>query len=234
MKQVAHTEEAARALLRQSPIFAGFADEQLGSLVGTLRRRRYPRDAVIFSEGDPGLDLFLVVAGEVKISRTNQAGTELVLALLGPGAAFGELAVLEEGALRSADAAALEATECLVMSRAALIGFLKQHDEALWRVISQLSAQIRRQDERAAELAFLDIPGRVARRLLQLAEEQGEPAGEGTRIALPMSQRTLAGLIGASRENVNRALRSFAALGYIALEKGAIVVLKPAELRRRG
>lgn len=233
MKLVAQDEEAARRLLRQSPIFAGLRDAELDGLVAATRRRRYARDNYLFREGDPGLDFFLVESGEVKISRVSEAGTELVLAILGPGAAFGELAVLEEGALRSADAVALEPVECLLVGRVALVDCLRKHPDALWRVVSLLSAQIRRQDERAAELAFLDIPGRVARKLLDLAEEHGEPAAQGTRIALPISQRTLAGLIGASRENVNRALRQYAAAGYIRLEKGAVVVLKPAELRKR-
>lgn len=226
--------DSAYTLLRAWPALAPLGDPELEPLARMARRRHYPKDSHLFREGDPGLDLFLLESGEVKISRTGEGGSELVLAILGPGAAFGELAVLEEGAHRSADALALEETTCHLVERAALVTFLDSHRKALWRVISLLSAQIRRQDERAAELAFLDIPGRVARKLLELADLHGEPAAGGTRISLPISQRTLAGLIGASRENVNRALRSFAALNQVRVESGVIVVLQPEALRRRG
>ena len=220
-------------LLAQTPLFDGFDEPELAPLMKSVRRRKWPRDSYIFREGDPGTDLYVIGAGEIKISRTTEAGTEIGLAVLGPGAVFGELAILEEGAVRSADAMTLAPTECIVLGRPALVAFLQSHPRVMWRVVSLLSAYIRRQDETVAELAFLDIPGRVAHKLLELAERHGEPAGNGIRITLSMSQRTLAGLVGASRENVNRALRMFASLGYIRLDRGQVVVLKPEGLRRR-
>jgi CRP-like cAMP-binding protein len=150
-----------------------------------------------------------------------------------PGDIFGELALFEEGALRTADAVAVQPTECLTLERRALIAFLDSHPERMRHLIRLLSAYIRRKDESFAEVAFLDIQGRVARKLLDLARTQGEPVPGGTRIRVRVSQRTLAGMVAARRENVNRALSRFAANGDISMTAGYITVLDAAALRRR-
>src|SRR6266699_2137160 len=207
----------ALTLLSATPLFAGVTPGDLEPLLSDFRLRRFATDSYIFREGDPGDHLHLVARGEVKISRTTEAGGEVVFAVLGAGYVFGELAVLQENAMRSADAQALVETECFVLHRRALVAFLVAHPAVMWRVITVLSN---------------DIPGRVARKLLELASARGERPG-GV-VTVPLSQRTLAGLVGASRENVNRALSRFAALGAIKLERGRVTVLRPEELRRRG
>jgi CRP-like cAMP-binding protein len=222
----------ALALLGGTPLFAGVPTAELEPLLVDFRLRRYATGLVIFREGDPGDHLYLVGSGEVKISRTMEAGGEAVFAVLGGGDLFGELAVLQENAVRSADAQAIADTECFVLHRQPLVAFLQAHPAVMWRVITVLSDYIRRKDEAYSDLAFNDIPGRVARRLLALGAARAEP--ERATITVPISQRTLAGLVGASRENVNRALSRFASLGVIKLERGHITLLRPDELRRRG
>jgi CRP/FNR family cyclic AMP-dependent transcriptional regulator len=223
----------ALVLLRRTPLFAGLAPADLEPLLPDLRWRRFARESYIFREGDPGDHLHLIASGEVKISRTTRDGGEVVFAILGAGDVFGEIAVLEENAVRSADAQALTETQCLALHKQALSAFLKARPAAMWQVITVLSDYIRRKDEAYADLAFHDIPGRVARKLLDLASARGEPVSSGTQIMLPLSQRTLAGLVGASRENVNRALSRFASLGFIELGRGRITLLRPDELDRR-
>jgi CRP/FNR family cyclic AMP-dependent transcriptional regulator len=223
----------ALVLLRRTPLFAGLAPADLEPLLPDLRWRRFARESYIFREGDPGDHLHLIASGEVKISRTTRDGGEVVFAILGAGDVFGEIAVLEENAVRSADAQALTETQCLALHKQALSAFLQARPIAMWRVITVLSDYIRRKDEAYADLAFHDIPGRVARKLLDLASARGEPVSSGTQIMLPLSQRTLAGLVGASRENVNRALSRFASLGFIELGRGRITLLRPDELDRR-
>jgi len=224
----------ALALLGRTPLFAGVSPADLEPLLADFRLRRYATDSYIFREGDPGDHLHLLAAGEVKISRTTEAGGEAIFAVLGAGEVFGELAVLQENAVRSADAQALADTECFVLHRQALVAFLQAHPAVMWRVITVLSERIRRKDEAFSDLAFNDIPGRVARKLLELAEARGDLSGKGIQISVPISQRTLAGLVGASRENVNRALSRVASLGLIKVERGHITLLRPDELRRRG
>ena len=220
-------------LLSHVELFAGLPPADLAPLIADLRTRRFAAGAYLFREGDPGDHLFLIQSGEVKISRTSEAGSEIVFGILGQGAAFGELAVLEENGARSADAEALVVTECLLLPRRALVAFLHAHPPIMWRVVTQLSGRIRRKDDEYADLAFLDIPSRVARKLVELAAARGKPLEAGTLVELPLSQRTLAGLVGASRENVNRALSRFASLGMLRVERGRITLLQMKELRRR-
>lgn len=221
-------------LLGRTPLFAGLPPSELEPLLAEFRSRRFAAGSFIFQQGDPGDRLHLITIGEVKISRTTEAGGEAVFAVLGPGDLFGELAVLQEDATRSADAQALVDTECLVLQRQAIVSFMQAHPAAMWRVITLLTDYIRRKDEAFEALAFHDIPGRVARKLLELASARGATTGSGAEAAVPLSQRNLAGLVGASRENVNRALSRFATLGLIRLERGRITILRPEELRGRG
>ncbi len=220
-------------ILQRSALFEGVALSDLETLVPDLHRRSFGAGTHIFREGDPGLHLHLILKGEVKITRSGPRGAEVVFAVLLPGDLFGELALFEDGALRTADAVAVEPTECLTLERRALIAFLDSHPERMWHLIRSLSAYIRRKDESFAEVAFLDIQGRVARKLLELARTQGEAVRGGTRIRVRVSQRTLAGMVAARRENVNRALSRFAALGDISMAGGYITVLDAAALRRR-
>jgi CRP/FNR family cyclic AMP-dependent transcriptional regulator len=223
----------ALALLSTTPLFAGVAPADLEPLLADVRLRRFATDSYVFRDGDPGDHLHLVARGEVKISRTTEAGGEVVFAVLGAGDVFGEIAVLQENAVRSADAQALVDTECFVLHRQALVAFLVAHPAVMWRVVTVLSDYIRRKDEAFSDLAFNDIPGRVARKLLELSAARGGRVDDETQVTVPLSQRTLAGLVGASRENVNRALSRFAVLGVIKLERGRVTVLRPEELRRR-
>lgn len=217
--------EQAVALLGRSRLFDRLSADELEDLTREARWRKYEADSYLFREGDPADHLLVVSSGEVKIARATESGGEIVFAVLGAGDALGELGALEEDAVRSADARALSATECLVIHRPALVRFLTAHPATMWRVLNVLTAYIRTKDEAFVDLAVRDIPGRVARKLLDLA---------GAERTLSLSQSTLAGLVGASRENVNRALSRFASLGYIEIDRGRINLLKPEELRRRG
>ena len=220
-------------ILADTALFRGFPAEQLEPLAPALKRQTFARDSYIFHEGDPGNRMYVIVSGEVKISRTHRRGDEAVMVVLMPGDIFGELALFQEGASRTADAQALEPTECITLDWNALRSFMEQHSALMLHFIKILSAYVRRQDETFAEVSFLDIPGRVARTLLELAANHGERTAEGTRIRMRISQRTLAGMVAASRENVNRALARFAAHGDIKIEGGVITVLKPEALRSR-
>jgi CRP/FNR family transcriptional regulator/CRP/FNR family cyclic AMP-dependent transcriptional regulator len=221
-------------LLAGSAIFRGLTEAELEKLLPSVRVRSFGKESYLFREGDPGSHLYLVVHGEVKIARVSETGGEMVFAVVGPGGVIGELSVFDEDGERSTDAVALVPTECLALPREAVVNFFLAHPHQLLSLVSSLAAFVRRKDAAIAEVAFLDIPGRVALKLLELAGTKGEPSAEGVVIRVPLSQRTLAGMVGASRENVNRALHRFVQLGYIAQSRGTITVLKPDELRRRG
>jgi CRP-like cAMP-binding protein len=220
--------------LSETDLFGGVAKAQLESLRPIVRARKFHRESFLFREGDAGSHLYVVTDGEVKIARVSAAGTEIVFGVIGPGGILGEISIFESGAERSADALALIDTECLVLPRDAVIDFLRDHPELLLKVITRLAADVRRKDEAIAEVAYLDIAGRLANKLLELAASKGRPTPDGVAIDVPLSQRLLAGMVGAGRENVNRALHRFVQLGYIAQSRATITVLKPDELRRRG
>jgi CRP/FNR family transcriptional regulator, cyclic AMP receptor protein len=221
-------------LLADTPLFEGVEATELELLRPAVRTRRFAKDEHVFREGDPGSHLYVVKSGQVKIVRVAAAGSEIVFAVVGPGELFGELSLFEPDGERSADAIALEPTECALLARDPVVAFLVAHPALLLRMITGLIGYIQRKDRAMAEVAFLDIPGRVAQRLLDLAASRGERVAEGVVIRIPLSQRTLAAMVGASRENVNRALHRFVELGYISQARGTITVLKPDQLRRRG
>ena len=220
--------------LLQTPIFEGLKLEDLDPLRSAIRNRRFDRGSYLFREGDPGSHLYMVIRGQVKIGRVGEGGGEIVFAIASPGEIFGELSLFDPEGERTADAQALEPTECLVIGKVPLLRFLTAQPRLQLRIISMLSMYIRRKDASMGEAAFLDIPGRIASKLVELADTRGRPSRDGVVIDLPLNQRTLAGMVGASRENVNRALRRFAGLGYIRQGRGSITVLDRARLIGRG
>jgi len=220
-------------ILRRTALFGTLRADQLEPLLPAIRSRSYPRGSYVFHEGDPGTTFYVINSGQVKIARLGRSGEEAVFAILLPGDTFGELALFDDSATRTADAQAMDLTECLTLERQAFITFIDNHPELTRHVIRLLGGYIRGMDESFSEAAFLDIPGRVAKKLLELAETHGELGGGGTRISLRLTQRNLAGMVAASRENVNRALSRLSARGDILLEAGYITILRPAELRKR-
>lgn len=220
--------------LLNAPLFEGLKAADLQPLRSAVRIRSFSRGEYLFREGDPGSHLYMVVRGQVQIGRVGDGGGELVFAIAGPDEIFGELSLFDPEGERTADAQALEPTECIVVGRTPLLRFLTGQPGLLLRIITVLSMYVRRKDVSMAEAAFLDIPGRVAAKLLDLAEAHGRRTHDGLVIDLPLRQRTLAGLVGASRENVNRALRRFAALGYIRQDRESITILDRDALSSRG
>ncbi len=220
-------------LLTKAPIFDGLTPADLEPLRAAIRTRKFARGAYLFREGDPGSHLYMVVDGEVMIGRVGEGGGQLVFAIAGPGEVFGELSLFDDEGERTADAQALKPTACLVIVRAPLLRFLTAQPRLLLRIITSLSVYIKRKDTTMGDVAFLDISGRVASKLAELADVRGRKTSNGIVIDLSLSQRVLAGMVGASRENVNRALRRFSDLGYIRQSAGSITVLDRDSLRHR-
>ncbi len=221
-------------LLGKTRLFEGLAARDLESLRPAIRTRTFERGSYLFREGDPGSHLHIVVHGQVKIGRVGQGGGQVVFAIAGPGEVFGELSLFDEEGERTADAVALEPTECLVIARAPLLQFLTARPQVLIRIIASLTAYIKQKDATIGDVTFLDIPGRVATTLVHLADTKGRPTSDGVNIQLALNQQTLAAMVGATRENVNRALRTFSDLGYIRIDRGSITVINRDQLLRRG
>jgi CRP/FNR family cyclic AMP-dependent transcriptional regulator len=219
-------------IVRRAPLFSALDDEASASLRRTMVEVRLGRSEVLFAEGDPGDRLYVIVAGKIKLGRTSGDGRENLLAILGPGEMFGELSLFDPGP-RTATATSVGASRLIGLGHADLQPFLLQHPEVAQTLLHALARRLRRTNETLADLVFSDVPGRVAKALLDLSTRFGRPTDGGVLVAHELTQEELAQLVGASRETVNKALADFAGRGWLRLEARAVVLLDVERLRRR-
>lgn len=194
-------------ILRSIDFFGGFTDAAIEDLASGAQRRTFHRNDVIFSENDPADTLYIVVSGRIAISNRSVDGRESVLALMGANDLFGDMALFD-GQGRSAGARALESSEVLSIGFDVLRRYFENDAKALWSVVGLLVGRLREANEAIADSVFLDVTGRTAKRLLDIAGDQDE-------FTLPITQEELAGMIGASRERVNKAIAAFVRLGWL-------------------
>lgn len=217
-------------VLRTIPLFKVLGEEGIRALVQAGPSRRHASGHFICYQGDPGDRLYVVVDGLVKVVFTSERGDEMVLNTLGSGAIFGELALLTESP-RSASIVAVEPTYVFMLPRARLLELMRQHPGLADEFLRMLGQLVRRLTEQIGDLAFLDLAGRLAKLLLQLADKHGQT--QGGVLHRRLTQSDLAAMIGASRPAVNRALQSLAARGLITLRGHTITLRDVAGLRRR-
>jgi len=218
------------AALEQVKLFAGLAAEDLVALAANLQRRRYGKGQFIFQQGDRGLCLYLVESGKVKIASFSSEGKGLVLNLLGPGDFFGELALLD-GEPRSADAVAQEPCQLLLLQRDDFMHFLEARPHVAIKLLATVSRRLRHTTQQAEDIIFFDLPARLARVLLELAEADSAE-GEWVIASRP-TQAELAEMVGATRESVNKWLGVYEEQGLIRREGTQLIILQPEALRKR-
>ena len=211
--------------LRQLPASERAELERIAS------RRSYPAGTVIWHEGDDSGGVIVLLEGRVKVVAMGPNATPVLLGLHGPGDLMGELAALEE-APRWATMTTVEQVEVLAISGREFRHFLSEHPRAAMAVLLALLPRLREADRQQLDLAANDVTARVAGRLVDLAERFGEPAGDGTRITLSLSQEELASWTGASREAVAKALRSLRDARWVTTERRHVTVLDAEALRR--
>jgi len=214
--------------LTSVPIFASLNEKQLQSLPGKLQPRRYQRGEVIFHEDDPADRMHIIVEGRVKISIASEDGRERDIALFQSGDCFGEMALLD-GSNRSATATAVDATETMVLLRQ---DFLGENPELAADVNALLVQRLRNVNQLLGDMVFLDVPTRVAKQLLTLAETYSADAKPGDAIVVPMGQDELARLVAASRETVSRALNSYRRMGFVDMSHRRITITDLPGLER--
>jgi CRP/FNR family transcriptional regulator, cyclic AMP receptor protein len=219
-------------VLRQAPLFSALDDEAASALRASMTQTRIRRGEVLFREGDSGDRLFVVSDGKVKLGRTSSDGRENLLAILGPGQMFGELSLFDPGP-RSATVTAVTDVTMLVLSHDEMVRWLSGRPEVARGLLSQLAGRLRRANDVVADLVFSDVPGRVAKALLELSARFGRTADDGVHVHHDLTQEELAQLVGASRETVNKALADFAQRGWLRLEPRSVVLLDVERLRRR-
>ncbi len=219
-------------VLRSAPLFRELDDEAASALRASMEVVHLERGDVLFNEGDEGDRVYVVIDGKVKLGRTSSDGRENLLALLGPGQMFGELSLFDPGP-RSATVTAVTDTELLGLGHHDLLPLLSGRPAVARGLLLQLAGRLRRANDVVADLVFSDVPGRVAKALLELSQRFGSPSEDGIRVAHDLTQEELAQLVGASRETVNKALADFASRGWLRLEPRSVVLRDVERLRRR-
>ncbi len=197
----------AVTLLARSELFSTFGDEALGKVVASTRLMHFQRNELIFAEGDHADELFVVRSGRIAIANRSPDGRESVMALMEQGDLLGEMSLFL-GEVRTAQARALEPSELLAVPFPALREILEDEPLLLWGVVALLAGRLQSTDAVLADSVFLDVTGRTAKRLLELS-------GDADEFVLPITQEELAGMVGASRERVNKAISAFIRLGWI-------------------
>lgn len=214
------------------PLFACLSEaerEELRSLMTTIRLRR---GQTLFEEGEPGDRVYIITSGKVKVGHAAADGRENMQALLGPGEIIGELTLFDPGP-RSSTATAVASSDLLALEHRDLMTFLDTNVELAKHMLKALAQRLRKTNSALADLVFSDVPGRVAKALLDLAERFGRMTPDGVFVQHDLTQEELAQLVGASRETVNKSLAEFTSRGWIQLDGRAVILLNLDRLRRR-
>jgi len=225
----AKNEEEA---VRKAPLFTALDEASAATLRASMTGVKLSRGQVLFKEGDAGDQLYVVVDGKLKLGTTSNDGRENLLSILGPGDMFGELSLFDPGP-RTATATAVVDSKLLALANHQVIGWVKEHPQVSLQLLGRLAQRLRKANDVLSDLVFADVPGRVAKAIIELGERFGTKKDDGLHVNHELTQEELAQLVGASRETVNKALADFATRGWIRLEPRAVIVLDHERLVKR-
>jgi CRP/FNR family cyclic AMP-dependent transcriptional regulator len=214
-----HPASVSTTLLRNVPLFAGLDETQLKVLARMMVRTSFGRNATIICAGDPTDSLFIVINGRLKVLMSDEQGREVILSLLGPGEFFGEMGLLDDSP-RSASVVTQEPCELLSITKTDFKRSLAENFDLSLMVMRGLVKRLREADRKISSLALMDVYGRVARLLLEMADDiDGEKV-----IVRKLSKQDIAKMIGASREMVSRVMKDLQLGGYIEVRGRSIVL----------
>lgn len=216
----------AETFLRNTELFSELDDETLKALADKSSTVRFRRGDFVFHEGDLPNALYIVTSGRIAIANRSFDGRESMVALMETGALFGEMSLFDRGEGRSTDARALKATSVLRVPFPPVAEIFEQRPQLLWNVVRMLCGRLRTVDGILADSVFLDVTGRTAKRLLDLA-------GDREEFKLPLTQEELAGMVGASRERVNKSINQFIRLGWMTTTERGYRILDREQLTIR-
>jgi CRP-like cAMP-binding protein len=225
------TQTAQRQALLNCTLFTAMKPEELDRILGMLSERSYRRGQMIFQKGDTASSMMAVLKGSVRISTSSPDGKELTFNTIRTGEVFGEIAMLD-GRPRSADATAAEDCNLLVIERRHFLPFLMSNEDLLLRMLAVLCERIRQTSDALGDVVMLDLPGRLARLLLRLADDHGSKAPDGVRIEFKLSQRDIGTRVASTRESVNKQLQVWRDAGWVSLDHGYITLRRPEQFRR--
>ena len=227
------TKAADESLIRSAPLFSALSDDDASALRASMTQVKVTKGHTLFKEGDEGDRLYVVLEGKLKLGTTSVDGRENLLSILGPGEMFGELSLFDPEP-RTATATAVTDAKLLALAHDQVIGLVTAHPQASLELLRRLAQRLRKSNEILADLVFADVPGRVAKAIIDLGARFGVAKEEGLHVNHDLTQEELAQLVGASRETVNKALADFASRGWVRLEPRAVVILDYERISKRG
>ena len=222
--------EDARRLLANCILFRGLVENERDAVVARARLRHFAAGETIFLMGSPGDSMMAVLTGQIRISVPSPEGREIVLAIFQPGEVFGEIALLD-GKERTADARALTACDLAILDRRDVFAFLERKPNAWPRLVEVLCDRLRTTDQHIAEVALLQLPVRLAKALLRMADSETNAAAGRAADTIQLSQRELGNIVGAARESVNKCLREWQRSGLVRIEGTSITISDRATLK---
>lgn len=219
-------------VVRRAPLFTALDEAAALSLRASMDPVKIAKGSILFKEGDDGEHLYVIVDGKLKLGTSSGDGRENLLSILGPGEMFGELSLFDPGP-RTSTATAVTDAKLLSLSHEKVIPWLKQNPEVSLQLLTRLSQRLRRTNEAVGDLVFSDVPGRVAKALIDLGDRFGKTTPEGLLVNHDLTQEELAQLVGASRETVNKALADFAGRGWLKLDGRSVLITDVERLSKR-
>lgn len=218
-------------LLKKIPLFYSLKDDELEAINRVSIIRKFPKDHLILLEDEEGDTLFIIIKGKVKVTAFSEQGKEVIFSILSDGDFFGDMSLLD-GKPRSASVVAIEESEVRLIRRSDFISSLENHPGIALKLLEELTSRLRKADERIESLALLDVTGRVAGILLQLAEEQGYPQSGGILIKSRPTHQELANMAGTTRETVTRVLKQLSRKNYIILSGKDLTIIDPKSFKQ--
>jgi CRP-like cAMP-binding protein len=219
-------------ILSRAGIFQGVAPSAVSALTKQLQPVDFPRGHTVFAQGEPGDRLYIIISGKVKIGNRSHGGQENLLTIMGPSDMFGEMSLFDPGP-RTSSATTITEVRAVSMDRDALRAWMADRPEIAEQLLRVLARRLRRTNNNLADLIFTDVPGRVAKQLLALAQRFGIQEDGALRVTHDLTQEEIAQLVGASRETVNKALAEFAHRGWIRLDAKTVWICDSERLARR-
>jgi CRP-like cAMP-binding protein len=219
-------------VLARAAIFQGVDADAVAALCSQLQQVSFPRGHRVFEEGELGDRLYIITSGKVKVGCAAPDGRESLLTLMGPADMFGELAIFDPGP-RTSTVTTLTAVQAVTMDRDALRFWIAERPEIADQLLRVLARRLRRTNDTLSDLIFTDVPGRVAKQLLDLARRFGVQQDGSLRVDHGLTQEELAQLAGSSRETINKALADFVQRGWIEQRGKSTIIRDPARLARR-
>ena len=227
------TQKEDDLIIRQAPLFSALDDEAAHSLRNSMVALKLNKGQTLFKAGQEGDRLYVVVQGKIKLGTSTNDGRENLLSILGPGEMFGELSLFDPEP-RTSTATAVTDARLVSLAHDAVIGLVTSNPQTSLELLRRLAQRLRKSNEVLADLVFADVPGRVAKAIMDLGERFGVQKDDGFHVNHDLTQEELAQLVGASRETVNKALADFAARGWLKLEPRAVLVTDTERLSKRG